>query len=84
VIPDEFGDTPNESAHSGLTPPSWLKCELCARPATPSRRLSTIFLEEMLDGAPGPESVVLMCADCCAILRGQIADAEWRRRTKSR
>jgi len=66
------------------TPPSWLQCELCARPASGSRRLAPLFQrEEAHEGRLSPESLVLLCPDCCALARGEIGETEWRKRTAS-
>ena len=64
------------------TPPSWLQCELCARPASGSRRLAPLFQrEEDQEGRSSPESLVLLCPDCRALVSGEIAEHEWRKRT---
>ena len=63
------------------TPPSWLQCELCARAASAARKLVTVFArEDEVHGAPQPESLMLLCRDCCALVQGEIAEDEWRKR----
>ena len=74
--------------------PGWLSCELCERPASrPHRRLRLTLVrhqgadpcDSIADAASGeaahPAMLVLLCADCCAVIVGTIDDDEWRRRT---
>lgn len=73
---------PGAGSMPTATPPSWLQCELCDRPASGSRRLVALFeKQEGRDAEANPDSLVLLCPDCCALARGEIAEAEWRRRT---
>ena len=60
-------------------PPAWLQCELCTRSASSSRRLTTAFVHDE-ESAPNPESLLLLCADCSALVRGDIGEDEWHRR----
>jgi len=65
-------------------PPSWLQCELCSRAASASRRLITMFAREDEGATAQPESLMLLCGDCCALVRGEIAEDEWHQRIAPR
>lgn len=60
--------------------PSWVKCELCERQGT---RLPDRFVIAADRNGPVEKSaLVLLCADCSALVEGAIDAAEWKRRTK--
>ena len=63
-------------------PPSWLQCELCTRAGSFTQRLRPVFArEDHQEGNQQPDSLMLLCTDCCALVKGEIGEDEWRRRT---
>jgi hypothetical protein len=87
--PDTGGKTPPAAGRKTET--AWLQCELCLRAASGACRLSSVFVHEdqpedqddgqsETDANPNSGSVVLLCRNCAALVRGQITESEWRRR----
>jgi hypothetical protein len=64
------------------TPPTWVQCELCERTASNSLgRLVATFANPERKVAAARGSLVLLCNDCLALIRGNIDESEWHRRT---
>lgn len=63
-------------------PPTWVQCELCERAASNSLpRLVATFANPERKVAAARGSLVLLCRDCLALIRGNIDETEWRHRT---
>jgi hypothetical protein len=65
---------------SSTTPPTWVKCELCERAGSNSQpRLVATFATPERKVAAG--SLVLLCRDCLALIRGNIDEDQWHKLT---
>lgn len=64
------------------TPPTWVQCELCERTVSNSLpRLVAAFANPERKVASARGSLVLLCRDCLELVRGNIDESEWHRRT---
>jgi len=65
---------------SSKTPPTWVQCELCERAASNSQpRLVATFANPERKVAAG--TLVLLCRDCLALIRGTISEDQWHKLT---
>jgi hypothetical protein len=81
-----MGDS-RETGSGGLAQPStkggpaWTQCELCERAVSARMpRLLAAFAHPDQQVSPAPGSLILLCRDCMALVRGEIDEDQWRRR----
>jgi hypothetical protein len=80
---NETGSGAHKPAPSAVQArPAWIKCELCERAVSAVLpRLSAAFAGPDQQVPQTPGSLILLCRDCMTLIRGEIDEDEWRRRT---
>jgi len=64
------------------TGPAWTQCELCERAVSAAMpRLLAAFAHPNQQVSAAPGSLILLCRDCMALVRGEIDEDQWSRRT---